>query len=155
MAEPELQRVVLLGLPVDVHVRASEHSDELMREFTYLRAQAGDPDRADVPSRLLAVIGELQGRYSGFTAGSQAELEAAIADGRPTIDLEYNVPADVVAACEHLGDLLDEADRYCLAGDHLLTLASPPEAIAYRQWFLGEFVRQAGSGEEPRPWAAL
>jgi hypothetical protein len=154
MADHDLRRVVLVGLPVDVHVRAGEHSDELMREFTYLKAQANDPDGGDVPARLLALVDELDGRYGGFTAGSQAELDQAIAAGRSSIDLEYNVPAHVVDACLHLEELLDQADEYCMAGDHLLTMASPPELIAYRRWFLGEFVRQVRDGSPPKPWPA-
>ncbi|MEA3075844.1 MAG: hypothetical protein QOF60_752 [Actinomycetota bacterium] len=150
----DLRRVVLVGLPVDIHAKAGEHSDELMREFTYLRAQADDPDAADVPARLLALVDDLQGRYGAFTAGSQLELDQAVADGRPTIDLEYNVPADVVEACRHLEELLDQADEYCMAGDHLLTMASPPDLVAYRRWFLGEFVRQVRDGGAPNPWPA-
>ena len=49
--------------------------------------------------------------------------------------------------------LLDEADDYCRAGETLLTLATPAPALAFRRWFLGEFVRQA-AGEPPRPWTA-
>jgi hypothetical protein len=154
MADHELKRVVLVGLPVAVHARASEHSDELMREFTYLRAQAADPEAGDVPARLLSLVDELEGRYGGFTAGAQAALDHAVEAGLPSIDLEYNVPTDVVDACRHLEELLDEADRYCMAGDHLLTLASPPELAAYRRWFLGEFVRQVGGDEAPNPWPA-
>jgi anti-sigma B factor antagonist len=32
-----------------------------------------------------------------------------------------------------------------------MTLAAPPEAVQFREWFLGEFVRQA-RGEPPSPW---
>ncbi len=46
---------------------------------------------------------------------------------------------------------MDEADDYCRAGQHLLTLVTPPEALAFRRWYLGEFVRQI-AGEQPRPW---
>ena len=150
--ENGLVAVHIVGLPVPLHVRTSEHTDELMREFTYLRAQSDDPSAPTVPSRLLDLVEELGGRYSGFTAGTQAELEAAIADDRPSVDLEYRVPADAAEACIHLRDLLDAADDFCRDGAHLLTLASPEDVVAYRRWFLDEFVRQV-SGEPPRPWA--
>jgi hypothetical protein len=146
-----LVTVHIVALPVPIHVRTSEHTDELMREFTYLRAQSDDPTAPTVPSRLLDLVDELGGRYSGFTAGTQAELDAAIAEGRATVDLEYRVPADVAAACEHLLDLLDAADAFCRDGAHLLTLASPDDVVAYRRWFLDEFVHQV-NGEPPRPW---
>ena len=148
-----LVTVKLLGLPIDIHARSSEHSDELMREFTYIRAQSEDPDRKTVPAKLLDLVDELTGRYAGFTAGSQAELEEAIRTGKDAIDLEYVVPPDVAAACIHLGELLDAADEYCREGEVLLTLATPDDLVAYRCWFLEEFVRQA-AGEAPRPWSS-
>lgn len=148
----ELVTVRFPALPVRVHARTTEHSDELMREFTYIRAQSVDPDAATVPAKLLDVVEELSGRYSGFTAGSQAELDAAMASGQETIDLEYRVPADVADACVHLSELLDAADDYCREGDVLLTLATPDDLVAYRRWFLEEFIRQA-AGEPPRPWS--
>jgi hypothetical protein len=153
VADVELVTVRIVGLPVPLHVRTAEHTDELMREFTYLRAQSDDPSAPTVPARLLDLVEELGGRYSGFTAGTQAELEAAIAEGRPTVDLAYQVPRDVAPASSHLRDLLDAADDFCREGEHLLTLASPDDVVAYRRWFLDEFVRQAAGGEPPRPWA--
>jgi anti-anti-sigma factor len=51
-----------------------------------------------------------------------------------------------------LRELLDEADEYCRAGEHLVTLAAPPLERAYREWFIGEFIRQAAGGS-PQPWA--
>ena len=154
MADDGLVTIRLVGLPIDVHARSSEHSDELMREFTYIRAQSADPDASTVPVKLLALVDELTGQYSGFTAGSQAELDEAIAARRESIDLEYRVPAGVAEACIHLGELLDAADEYCREGEVLLTLATPEELVAYRRWFLEEFVRQAG-GESPRPWSTF
>ncbi len=103
-------------------------------------------------TRLLDLVDELSGRYSGFTSGTQAELNQAIDDGRESVDLEYRVPADVGPACEHLRELLDAADEFCLAGEHLLTLASPEDVVSYRTWYLDEFVQQI-DGAAPRPWA--
>ena len=40
--------------------------------------------------------------------------------------------------------MIDEADDYCRQGEHLLTLASPPDCIAYREWYLGQVVGQLG-----------
>ena len=50
-----------------------------------------------------------------------------------------------------LGAIFDEADDYCRAGEHLLSLATPPEALAFRKWFINEFVAQIG-GSAPVPW---
>ena len=148
-----LVTIKLLELPLGIHAQTSEHTDELMREFTYIRAQSVDPEGTTVPAKLLDLVDEVTGQFAGFTAGSQAELDAAIAAGQDSIDLEYVVPPEVAAACIRLGQLLDDADEYCREGDVLLTLATPDELVSYRRWFLEEFVRQAG-GEAPRPWSA-
>lgn len=150
----DLVTIRLVELPVAVHAKSSEHSDELMREFTYIRAQSSDPDAATVPAKLLDLVDEVTDRFAGFTAGSQAELDDAVATGKESIDLEYRVPPDVADACIRLGELLDAADQYCREGEVLLTLATPDDLVAYRRWFLDEFVRQAG-GESPRPWPAF
>lgn len=154
MADDGLVTIRLVGLPVALHARSSEHSDELMREFTYIRAQSADPEASTVPSKLLDLVDEISAQFAGFTAASQAELDRAIARGETSIDLEYRVPADVADACIHLGELLDATDEYCREGDVLLTLATPDELVAYRRWFLDEFVRQAAGGA-PRPWSAV
>jgi len=62
------------------------------------------------------------------------------------------VPADVGGASVALGVMLDEADAYCREGRHLLTLSTPPEALAYRRWYLLQFVDQV-AGRPPRSWS--
>jgi hypothetical protein len=63
------------------------------------------------------------------------------------------VPEAAASAITHLGDIFDEADDYCRAGEHLLSLATPPESLEFRRWFLGEFVNQI-AGAAPTPWPA-
>ena len=95
---------------------------------------------------------ELTGEYSGWTAAQDRQLEDAVASGVESIDLVYQIPSGAGAAAQHLGAMLDDADEYCRAGQHLLTLATPPDLKRYRQWYLGEFVRQL-AGEPPTPWS--
>ncbi|MEA2843095.1 MAG: hypothetical protein QOJ69_766 [Actinomycetota bacterium] len=144
----ELVEIRILGLPVDVSQRAAEHNDELMREFALIRGQ--DTSDEAVPARLLTLVDELRARYAGFTTQPEADLSDAAAAGRTTIDLVYLVPPAAASGAAELDDLLDEADSFCQAGD-LLTLTTPPETLAFRRWFLREFVRQA-AGEPPAPW---
>ncbi len=61
------------------------------------------------------------------------------------------MPPEVAAAARRLGDLLDEADEFCRSG-HLLTVATQPESVAFRRWYLGEFQRQI-DGHPPGPWS--
>ncbi len=138
-----------LGYPIDVWQRASEHSDELMREFALIREDGSD----HVPARLLALVEELRGRFGAFTAGPMDALQAAADRGDTTIDLHYEVPPTVRDAAFQLDRLLDEADAFCRAGE-LLTLATDPESLAFRRWFLEEFVRQL-DGLPARPWSEV
>lgn len=144
-----LARVHLLGLPVEIHRRAEEHHEALRRELAFVEhAQAADA----APARLEALTAELAGRYSSFTAASNERLAAASAAGEPTIDLDYEVPPDIVEATVHLSALLDELDELCREGA-LLTLVTPPDLLAYRRWVFGEFVGQIRDGRAPRPWS--
>jgi hypothetical protein len=149
-----LVEVELLGLPLDIHRLATEHHDELLREFALLAAQQADPAEHDVPARLLSLGEELQARYGSFTEGSASELQAAVERGDPSIDLVFVVPDDVAGAVDELNRILDEADDFCRRGGPLLTLAAPPEVVAYRRWFLEEFIRQV-DGQPALPWPGV
>ncbi|MDP1820778.1 MAG: STAS domain-containing protein [Acidimicrobiales bacterium] len=140
--------VRLLGLPVEVHRCASQHSEALRRELSLLE-HTSDPDAA--PARLQALSDELARRYGGLTVGQDERLAQAVIDQEETIDLAYELPLEVADACDDLGALLDELDQFCLEGD-LLTLVTPPEALAYRRWFLGEFSSQLRERRPPQPW---
>jgi hypothetical protein len=145
-AAEEIVEVRLLGLPLDVHRRTTEHQDEVTREFQLI---AIDPSTA--PARLIALGEELQERYAGFTAEPSAELERALAGAGSTVDLVYRVPASAVDAVLELNDVLDEVDAYCEAGG-MLALAASEEARSYRRWFLAQFLDQIG-GADPVPWS--
>ncbi|GAC1384955.1 MAG: hypothetical protein NVSMB4_12430 [Acidimicrobiales bacterium] len=145
----ELVSVHLLGIPLPLLREVSEQYDALFREFRLLAERSSNAP--ELPARLIALVDDLNGRYGSFTAGTSAELDVAKASGRPTIDLEYRLPAEAGPATARYDALLDEADRYCLAGS-LLTLAPSQRAVALRKWVLGEFIRQVG-GEAPVAWA--
>jgi hypothetical protein len=144
--DDRLVEVRLVGLPVDVHRAASEHSDEVTREFQLV---ALDPSTA--PARLIALGDELRERFSAFTTGPSEALAAAVERGDSTIDLVYRVPESAADAARDLMTVLDEVDDYCEAGG-MLTLATPPTGRLYRRWFLEAFIDQIG-GAPPTPWA--
>lgn len=147
----ELVTVRLEALPVPIHVRASEHMEALAREFEIIRRADASTD--SVPSRLHALIDELDGQFTAFTAQPMDELRQAIAKGDESVDLEFRLPPAAAVAAARLRALLDEADAYCAAGRNLLTLAPPPDTVSYRRWFLDEFTRQS-EGQPLRPWVA-
>lgn len=146
--QERMVEVRVIGMPIDQYRRTSEHHDELIREFTLMSAD--EADSTSVPRRLVALMAELQARFSGLGSGPQTILDEAIRSGASAVDLVYHVPPEVGPASADFDRLLDEADEFCRAGD-LLTLASPSEIRELRSWFLSEFVRQT-RGEPPIPW---
>lgn len=140
-----------LGLPVAVSAQAQEHVDGLLREFTLIAASHARGGEAHVPLQLLQLAEELQQEYSAMTTHQQAQLADARQQGLDHLDLVYRVPPSIAEACVRLGDALDAADMYCQQGEHLLSLTTPPGALAYRRWFLSEFIRQI-DGEPPVSW---
>ncbi|HWG75042.1 MAG TPA: hypothetical protein VG184_13410 [Acidimicrobiales bacterium] len=151
-SDPDLVEISLLDLPVALWAASQEHANELIREFTLIAASQSEEDHQRVPRQLTQLIEALNREY-GMTSGEQeAQLAAAAAAGVESIPaLRFRVPPGVSEAAVALGAMLDEADAYCKAGRHLLTLATPPEQVRFRNWYLDEFVRQV-DGQPPRPW---
>jgi hypothetical protein len=151
--EPDhLRTIRLLRCPVPIWAAAQEHGEELIREFTLIAQglrQGGQTDQ--VPVRLTDLIDQLTSDYGNLNSHTDLELAAAVEGGRDQIDLTIQAPPQLGPAAEHLNDLLDLADEYCRNGQHLLTLASPPDAVRFRHWYLDEVVRQL-DGAEPRTW---
>ena len=147
-----LVTVELRRLPVELQTRASEHMQELQREFVLIAEGLQHTDGPSaLPRRLLDLVDALQRRYGGFTVEQEDALDAALRDGVPTLDLTFAVPPDAAGAASALGALLDEADEYCREGRHLLTLATPPDLLAFRRWYLTQFVDQI-AGRPPAAW---
>ena len=148
---PPLVEVRILGLPIDVYQETAEHTDELRREFALIRERDGEEGAHRVPSRLLELIERLGQQFQAFTGPQEVQLQEAVAQGDTSIDLFYRVPAEARQACIDLRDMLDEADEFCRDGQELLTLAAPPRTVAFRNWFLDQFVDQIDGGP-PAPW---
>ena len=146
----DLIDITIVDLPLDAYRDTVQHHDELRREFSLISAREPSPGHG-VPARLNELIEELNERYAGFTAGTQAELDEALAAGKTTITLVFRVPVQVKDAVIELIAMLREADEFCRHGD-LLTMAPPRDAVRFREWYLGEFVRQV-DGEPPLLWA--
>jgi hypothetical protein len=154
MSLPELHPVRMLRLPVQVWAASQEHHDELLREFALMTA--GREDREDeappVPVRLLRLVEQLTASFAGSSDEQEARLFAAAARGDEVMDvLEFALPEAAGPACVQLEELLDEADEYCRAGHHLLTLATPDEIRLFRTWYLAQ-VREQLAGAPPEPW---
>lgn len=149
MIQDQLVEVRLRGLPIDLWERASAHQEAIQRELEIMRGSES-PD--SVPNRLMTLIEGLDARFGDAADPAWSELRAAADRGEKTMDLTIRVPGPASSAASQLGSMLKEVDEYCRAGDHLMTLATPPELVAFREWFLDEFIRQIEGRGEPMPW---
>ena len=149
MIQDQLVEVYLRDLPVDLWKRASAHHEAIQRELEIMR---GSQPLDSVPNRLANLIESFDARFGDVGDPAWMELQAAADRGEETIDLTVRVPEPVSGAALQLGSMLEEVDEYCRAGDHLMTLATPPDLVAFREWFLDEFTRQIEGGAEPLPW---
>jgi len=155
VSSPKLHELHLLQLPVPLWAASQEHLDELLREFTLMTAgtTSADDDGLPVPLRLVRLVAELAARFTGASDEQRARLFAAAAAGEPALDLVYRLPAEAGPAAAELDRMLDEADEYCRAGQHLLTLATPAELVRFRRWYLGQMQDQL-AGAPPVSWPA-
>ncbi|MGH8870774.1 MAG: STAS domain-containing protein [Acidimicrobiia bacterium] len=149
MIQGSLVEVHLRGVPIDLWKRAAAHQEAIQREFEIMRAS----DRADpAPNRLLSLVADFDARYGDVSDQTREELRAAAERGEQKADVTFRVPPTASAAARELASTLAEVDEFCRTGEHLMTLATPPELVAFRGWFLDEFTRQIDGGEEPLSW---
>ncbi len=145
--------VRILRLPVQVWRIATEHAEELTREMQLLAIHDdGETQHPHVPTRLTELVETLSRRFAGVSEEQDRQIAAAADAGLASIDVTYHLPPEAAQASRTLATMLDEADEFCRSGD-LLTLATPPEAKAYRDWFLTEVAAQL-TGAQPTPWPA-
>jgi len=142
--------VHLLKLPVPLAATAREHFEGLVREFFLIAAGAGHDDH--VPIRLMHLVDTITAQFGGLTTAADRRLDDAIDAHVEVIeDHVLEVPPAAGPAAQALGDMIDEADEYCRRGEHLLTLATPADCLAYRRWYLAQVIGQL-QGEPPVAW---
>jgi hypothetical protein len=145
-----VHEVRVLQLPVRIWARAQEQTDALLREFILISTSA-DNEHA-VPVRLTRLIADMEQRFDGVSTRQEQQLFDAVEAGQLVIDeLVYQVPTEAAEASVTLLQMLEEADRYCAEGSHLLTLAADRELVRFRRWFLLQFVDQV-AGRAPVAW---
>ena len=147
-SEPAADRydVRLLGMPVQVFARHRSWYDEVRRELRLLALNHGE----DYPVAEELTEITLQVEQERSQATGIDELDKAMAAGEDRVDLTYRVPTSAAVTMTRLQHLLGQVDEFCRE-QRLLTLAPSRQMLALREWYLGEFRRQA-EGEDPRPW---
>jgi anti-sigma regulatory factor (Ser/Thr protein kinase) len=138
--------VRLLGMPVQVFAHYRVWYDELRRELRLLALNHGH----DYPLAQQLTEITLQVEQERRQARGVDRLDTAVRAGVETVDLEYDVPATAGTTMARLLTLLEEVDVFCRE-QRLLTLEPGPQQIELREWYLGEFSRQA-AGQAPTPW---
>lgn len=151
MASDDVVEVRMLNLPVPAYALAQEHLEDLLREFELITQSAGPDLDGSVPARLVALVDELETTYRATTLAQDMRLVQAVEAGEREIDeLVFWLPHQAAWDSSRLGHLLDDADDYCVA-ENLLTPGSPAEAKRFRDWYLGEIIRQI-LGHPPTSW---
>jgi anti-anti-sigma factor len=150
-ASPETRVVELKGIPLALAARSLEHHSTLMRELALVDAA---DDARTAHGRLLALSSELRSNYARLGEAQRARAAAAAKAGQSTVDLSYEVPADLADDVEAVQTLLGEVDEFCRGGE-LVTLVTPADVEEYRRWVFGEFTAQIRRGDDPTPWAGV
>lgn len=145
----DLVRVRFLQVPVGLMKRSMDHTREIMREFALIRLSDEDA-QASVPGRLVEMTEQYRSQFAAISFRGFGEVSTAYERGEEHIDLEINLPTRVRSRVLELAALQREADEFCRRGD-LITLATPPDLIALREWFFREIARQLEGGE-PTPF---
>lgn len=151
MSGDELLRVRLLGFPIALHEASQAHLDGLLREFRLLVERPTGVD-VDLPQRLLQVTRDRAEAYASAGDVRDEQVEVAERAGMERVEeVVFLLPREVALASPALAVLLLEADAYCRAGRELSVLATPPDIMRYRAWYLGQLDDQA-HGLEPVAW---
>jgi hypothetical protein len=140
-------QVTLVSVPVALFLRSADYHEELIRECSLLLVQEPSPD---VDANILRLAAELREQHEPLIS-SDAQVEAARTHGDDVVDLTFTLPSSERHSIERLGELLDEAERYCIDGK-LLTMAPLPEISAFRRWFVQQLTSQL-AGSLPVPWS--
>ena len=150
----ELVTVQIIGLPTALQVRGpAAHRRDHPRADAGGRADAADAATSDgLPVRFVELVSSAERPLRDVHRGAGGAAHRGHRRRRPDRRPDLHRARVGRGRAGALGGILDEADEYCRQGRLLLTLATPAPLVAYRQWFLDQFVDQA-AGAPPVAWA--
>jgi hypothetical protein len=154
MTGPEdLFAMRLLEVPLALRERSRQHGADLLREMELITlGRAAGTTQHELPQRLMELAQELERVYGPYVGANTDDLDAALDRGDETMaEVVYHLPRQSVTLVKHVEAILREVDDYCRAGQELLTLAPPPDVVAYREWVTSQVLGQADGGP-PTPW---
>lgn len=141
---------VLRDYPLRLWLKQQEHSDGLLREFQLLIGGQEAGAETSAPAQLVGLAEMFTTRFGTLINEINEERHAAIDRGLDRMDSRVPLPEGTPQLLEQVSQVMRVVDEYCGAGE-LLTLARPPELIAFSDWSLGELTAQY-HGAEPTPW---
>lgn len=136
-------------LPVALYAASRERHEGLLRELALVELDAVDADEA--VRGLPDFAEDLRSRYGSLMGPVRERVEAAIARGGESLDLDYELPVELADSIDEYARRLDAADELCRRGA-LLTLEPSEEIVALRRWLLSEVSRQLRGGQ-PLSWS--
>ena len=155
MAQPEAiplpgRTTVLLGYPVRLGMRYREHTDAVLRECLLIQQAATDGAGTTAPGQLVEVASALAARYSALLSVQERRKQEAFDRGDARVDLEYPLPAEAESVLLTWRDAFRALDAYAESND-LLTLQTPSDIAALREWAVADMLAQT-AGAEPTRW---
>jgi hypothetical protein len=144
----EGRKVHLIGVPVRLLIESARQLADLQREIQFVGL---DPDGTYELSELARASREISDRLERLPQPGRAE--AALARGEAIIDVDVELPYDVLAAFDRLGMLVRRVGEDL--GGHLLSVPPNDDVSAYRRWCQEEISAQlTGRAPQPCPIAA-
>lgn len=138
---------VLKGTPIELFLRESRHLDELVRELQLIAHDTDNPEAPALAARLQGLLATpAQARNAARRIAEEARQQH-----RDRVDMRIPVPRSFSDALLEIHEALDAADLLC-DEMRLLTLSSPSDVRALREWMLDEAAGQVDRGAPPVPW---
>jgi len=146
------EHTIELGdVPTDLLVAAKAHVDSIVREFALVSSGAASGQSAAVSADMARLIDAVTSRFAQARESIKRQAIAAAAAGQVRTRLVLTLPLAAADAGREYLRALDEVDAYARAA-RLLTLETPPQHRAFRQWYVSSLVDQLSAlahGEEP------
>ena len=150
MTSPAEGLVVLyLNYPLAIGARASQHYEELLREFNLMMA-SGTVEADSPVATVTRLVRELTDRHARNTELEAPRMEALLR-GETHHDFRLPIQRDTLEPAVALDEVLDRADDISRQG-HTLVLPPGEDIVAFRRWYLREMITQLEGGAA-RPWS--
>ena len=154
VATREQRFTIELGdIPTPLLLAAKAHVDGVVREFALVSAGAASGQTAAVPAGLARLIDVVSNRFAEARDSIKRQALTAAAHGEERTRLVLTLPLSAAAAGRDYLVALDDVDAYARAA-RLLTLETPPQHRAFREWYVTSLVQQLqaiANDEEPPP----